>query len=307
MLPHSGCMPPLSGLWRGFFPFPMVLRTYNSAKVLLMNTFHSDAAETHYDILGIERKADVRQIKSAYRKLALRYHPDRNPGDRYALERFKSITEAYGILIDPAKREEYDHFLYHAEKIKRTGAGFSGYRYEELLRDMFRNPEAREVFEQMAKGGGIRMNERFMKQIFSGGFLFGGIFIGFWGFSPHTAQAPDGMIHLGNAPMALSHMFAMIIERLKAGVSKTVRYVKGCWDSIGGGPAIEDKRLPSVYIEITPVEARQGTTKSVILETPEGTRRYRVKVPGGIKDGVRLRIRDKGVPACYLVIKVLKK
>ncbi|MGA1795349.1 MAG: DnaJ domain-containing protein [bacterium] len=272
-----------------------------------MNTVHYDAAETYYDILGIERKADIRQIKSAYRKLALRYHPDRNPGDRNALERFKGITEAYGVLIDAARRVEYDQFLARSDEVKRAGTGFSGYRYEDLLRDMFRNQEAREVFEQMAKGGSIRMNERFMKQIFSGGFLFGGIFIGFWGISSCTPQTPDGMIHMGNAPMALSHMFALIMERLKAGVSKTVRYVKGCWDSIGGGPAIEDKRFQTVYVEITPLEARQGTTKSVSLKTPEGTRRYRIKVPGGIKDGVRLRIRDEGLPPCYLVIKVLTR
>ena len=272
-----------------------------------MNTFRCDCAETYYDILGIERNADTQQIKAVYRKLALRYHPDRNPGDRNALERFKRITEAYGILIDPVKRVDYDRFLDRADEVKRAGAGFSGCRYEDLLRDIFRNPEAREAFEQMAKGGNIRMDERFMKHIFSGGFLFGGMFIGFWGFSPYTRQTSDGMIHLGNAPMAVSHMFAMIIDRLKAGVSKTMRYVKGCWDSIGGGPAIEDKRLPSICLEITPLEARQGTTKSVILETPEGTRRYRIKVPGGIKDGVRLRIRDEGLPACYLVIKVLEQ
>jgi len=239
--------------------------------------------------------------------LALQYHPDKNPGDRNALERFKMITEAYGILIDPVKRAEYDRFLIRADELKRSRTGFSGCRYEDLLRDIFSNPEAREVFEQMAKGGNMRMNERFMKQMFSGGFLFGGVFFGFWGFSACTPHSPDGMIHMGNAPIALFHIFAMIMDRLKTGVSKTVRYVKGFWDSIGGGPAIEDKRLTSAFLEITPIEARRGTTKSVSLETPEGARRYRVKVPGGIKDGVRLRIRDEGLSPCYLVIKVLKQ
>ena len=64
----------------------------------------------YYEVLGVARNADEQQIKSAYRKLALQYHPDRNPGDRTAEERFKEAAEAYAVLADRDKRTRYDRF-----------------------------------------------------------------------------------------------------------------------------------------------------------------------------------------------------
>ena len=75
----------------------------------------------YYGLLGIERDADDKAIKSAYRKLALRYHPDRNPGDEAAVERFKEINEAYAVLSDGEKRSRYDRF-----GTADPGAHFSG-------------------------------------------------------------------------------------------------------------------------------------------------------------------------------------
>lgn len=75
----------------------------------------------HYDTLGVARDADAATIKSAYRKLALRYHPDRNNGDREAEENFKAINEAYAVLSDPEKRARYDRF-----GDADAGAAFSG-------------------------------------------------------------------------------------------------------------------------------------------------------------------------------------
>lgn len=63
-----------------------------------------------YELLGVPRDADAKAIKAAYRTLALRYHPDRNPGDREAEERFKSINEAYAVLSDPERRARYDRY-----------------------------------------------------------------------------------------------------------------------------------------------------------------------------------------------------
>ncbi len=68
------------------------------------------AKRDYYEILGVGRQASAREIKSAYRKLAVRYHPDRNPGDGRAEARFKEAAEAYAVLSDPQKRERYDRF-----------------------------------------------------------------------------------------------------------------------------------------------------------------------------------------------------
>src|ERR687886_320731 len=72
----------------------------------------------YYKILGVDRKASEKDIKSAYRKLARQYHPDVNPGDKQAEEKFKEIGEAYEVLSDPEKRRKYDQF----------GSGFQGWQ-----------------------------------------------------------------------------------------------------------------------------------------------------------------------------------
>lgn len=77
----------------------------------------------YYEVLGIERNASDQQIKSAYRKLALKYHPDRNPGDKPAEEAFKEAAEAYAVLADPQKRGLYDRFGHAGVSGAAGGAG----------------------------------------------------------------------------------------------------------------------------------------------------------------------------------------
>ena len=83
-------------------------------------------AKNYYTVLGLEKSASADQIKKAYRKLALKYHPDKNPGDKAAEERFKEITEAYAVLSDPEKRRVYDQF-------GRAGLGGLGGGLDSLL------------------------------------------------------------------------------------------------------------------------------------------------------------------------------
>jgi molecular chaperone DnaJ len=96
----------------------------------------------YYEVLGVSREATEQEIKSAYRKLALKHHPDRNPGDKAAEERFKESAEAYAVLADGEKRAAYDRFG-HAGVSSATGAGFDPTIFADFgdifggLRDIF--------------------------------------------------------------------------------------------------------------------------------------------------------------------------
>lgn len=79
--------------------------------------------EDYYEVLGVSRDASPEEIKKAYRQMALQYHPDRNPGDREAEEKFKKASEAYSVLIDSEKRSVYDRFGQEGLR----GEGFSGF------------------------------------------------------------------------------------------------------------------------------------------------------------------------------------
>ena len=114
-------------------------------------------AKDYYGILGVPKSATDGEIKKAYRKLAMQYHPDRNPGkEKWANEKFKEINEAYGVLGDPQKRKQYDQF------------GTVG-----NIGDIFGSPFTRTTFQEMMKdfgGAGLRFD--FLDDIF-GDFLKG--------------------------------------------------------------------------------------------------------------------------------------
>jgi len=93
----------------------------------------------YYEILGVERNSSQQEVKSAYRKLAVKYHPDRNPGDKNAEESFKEAAEAYSVLSDPDKRANYDRFGHSG----LSGGGFNGFDpdvfgdFSDILGDFF--------------------------------------------------------------------------------------------------------------------------------------------------------------------------
>src|SRR6266545_1393588 len=92
----------------------------------------------YYEVLGVERSATEEEVKRAYRKLAVKFHPDKNPDDPHAEEKFKELGEAYDVLIDPDKRAAYDRFGHAA--FAPGGAGFGrGVFHDpfEIFREVF--------------------------------------------------------------------------------------------------------------------------------------------------------------------------
>ena len=82
------------------------------------------AKRDYYDVLGVNKNASADELKSAYRKLAVKYHPDKNPGDKTAEDKFKEASEAYGVLSDKSKKENYDNFGHAA--FENGGGGKGG-------------------------------------------------------------------------------------------------------------------------------------------------------------------------------------
>ncbi len=100
------------------------------------------AKRDYYDILGINKNANPEEIKSAYRKQAVKYHPDKNPGDKAAEDKFKEASEAYSILSDKKKKENYDNFGHAAFENGGGGqsggfGGFSGADFSDIFEDFF--------------------------------------------------------------------------------------------------------------------------------------------------------------------------
>jgi molecular chaperone DnaJ len=103
----------------------------------------------YYEVLGVSRDASDQELKSAYRKLALKFHPDRNPGDHAAEEKFKQASEAYQVLCDPDKRAAYDRFGHAGLGAAGAGGGFSGFSGNVDIGDIFGD-----LFGEMFNVGG---------------------------------------------------------------------------------------------------------------------------------------------------------
>jgi len=126
----------------------------------------------YYKILGVDRTATTDEIKKAYRKLALKYHPDRNPNDSSAEEKFKEINEAYQVLSDEEKRRHYDQLGASYERYRQRGGSPGGFDWNEWFTHASASGQ---------QGGGVRVEVGNMEDIFGGGFsdfftqIFGGM------------------------------------------------------------------------------------------------------------------------------------
>ena len=118
------------------------------------------AKRDYYEVLGVDKSADKDAIKKAYRKLAIQYHPDRNPGDKTAEEKFKEATEAYEVLSDDQKRPIYDQYGFAG--LEGMGGGGAGGGYSHAFHD----------FSDLFGGSGGFSD--IFENLFGGGFSFGG-------------------------------------------------------------------------------------------------------------------------------------
>jgi curved DNA-binding protein len=262
------------------------------------------AVPDYYATLGLGPEATEEEVRRTYRRLALQTHPDRNPGDARAAERFKEISEAYAVLMDPAKRRAYDRARGAGEP-----SGFGASR-EDVFRDLFNDPRASAVFEELARElarAGLRVDRRDFERTLFGGrvVVSGGVFV----LSPlapvqmlwRLSRALKGASRPAPAP-ALPRPSGLLDRALALG-----RRLLGRPD---GAPAVAagDVTFP---LSLTAREAAQGGSKRVMLQRADGRDDVLVTIPPGVHRGTRLRLRGKGRPRpdggrgdAYLVVDV---
>jgi molecular chaperone DnaJ len=241
------------------------------------------ANDDYYQVLGVSRKASQDEIKKAYRKLAREYHPDANPGDPGAEERFKQVQEAYATLSDPEKRKQYD-----------AGGAFAGFGG----RSPFEG--GRSPFGGGPGGGGFASD---LGDIFSSVFGRGGGEAA----TPRPARGRDL-----ETEVQLSFEQAMEGAQIPISVSKasTCKVCGGTGAKPGTSPKVcprcggrgIDAQSQGPFSISQPCPQCGGSGQ--VIEDPcpacggsgltQQTKRYRVNIPPGVRDGTRIRLQGKG-------------
>ena len=245
----------------------------------------------YYEVLGVERNATEDEIKKAYRKKAIQYHPDKNPGDKEAEEKFKEAAEAYDVLSNPDKRARYDRFG-HAGMSGAAGGSAGGFSMEDIF------SQFGDIFSD-AFGGG-----------------FGGAFsnFGFGGSRSSARRVPRGTDIRIRVKLGL--------KDIVHGVEKTVKINKmvQCPDCHGRGAASEAdvKTCPDcngtgmvTRVQKTILGAMQTTSpcprcggEGKIITNPckrcsggglvKQAEEITFKIPAGVQEGMQLTIQGKG-------------
>lgn len=273
-----------------------------------------------YAVLGVAKDADSATIKKAYRQLAKKYHPDRNPDDAAAAEKFKEIGEAYAVLSDSKERQQYDAIRSMAGGGARftSGGGPGGAGFEDIFSSMFGGGSGNVRF---STSGGAQPDLDDIMSMFGGasGGRRGRSPFGFGGFSsqPEPQKGPDV---LTNATLSLRDAVAGTTVELTAdGRTMTVRIPAGVHEGqkirlrgkgrpgMAGGPAgdmvvtISVAKHPVYSIDgmnlrmdlpVTLKEAALGATVEVPLLDGSTSK---VKIRPGTSSGSVLRLRGKGI------------
>lgn len=233
----------------------------------------------YYELLGVERSADEKELKSAFRKMAMKYHPDRNPDDKLAETRFKEINEAYEILRDPQKRAAYDQFGHAAFENGGAGfgggaaGGFGGGGFSDIFEDLFgemmggrgrRGPGGRD------RGADLRYNMEITLE-----------------------EAYEGKTADISVPTAIT------CETCSGTGSKPGSSPKTCATCSGTGRVRAASGFFSIERTCPQCQGR-GEVISDPCETCSGQgritreRSLSVNIPAGIEDGVRIRLGGEG-------------
>lgn len=255
----------------------------------------------YYTILGVTPDSDEEQIRSQYRKLAMRYHPDRNPDDPQAEERFKEIAEAYGVLTDPQKRSQYDAAKASGMGWQHNGGqgGFS-YSQEEILRDLFRDPRFQAMFQgllQEFQRSGFRYSSRFVRQSFFGGkgLFLGGLFMLGSLAGPALLKSAGKSLEGEKSESLLKNMSKTFGSLLGGAAPQEEPLKRAAQQQEPVPPAPETGADDLTYLmHLTGEELKQGKVVQVVSQGPDGQEMLRVKIPPGSRSGTKLRLRGRG-------------
>lgn len=281
------------------------------------------AHKDYYKILGVNKSASPEVIKKAYRKLAMKNHPDRNKNNKAAEERFKEISEAYAVLSDPEKKKQYD--MFGAEGFQQRYSQediFKGFDFSDVFREFgFGNVGGRGagstgIFGNFFSGAGRGSRQRARVDPYSSMFTNGGARAGGLKGRDVIYELPLRLEDIVNTKQeTISYTLDGVQQQVKvkipAGIEngKKLRLAGKGQASIQGGPAgdlyIKTKILNhptferqgnDLYMtrEIKFSEAALGT--QIEVPTIEG-KKLNLKIPSGTQSGSKMRLRGYGMPS----------